>query len=257
MGKVYLVGAGPGDPELLTLKAARVLGEADCVLYDRLVHPGVLALVPPWAERVYVGKERGEQDRVQQRIFHLLLAYAERYRTVVRLKGGDPLVFGRGGEEWEFLRRHGIDVEVVPGVTSAVAVPAAAGIPLTFRGRSASFTVATGHCRQGRLQDWERLASADTLVVLMGVRNRDAIARALIEAGRDPEEPAAFVERGTTTEQRVVRSTLDEVARGSVPVSPPAVFVVGSVVDLQPALAPPATAAAPGPMPPAAAVRQA
>lgn len=238
VGKVYLMGAGPGDPELLTLKAARILAEADCVLYDRLVHPAVLDHCRPGARRVYVGKEHGEQERAQQRIFELLLDCARRYRTVVRLKGGDPLVFGRGAEEWAFLRGHGVEVELVPGVTSAVAVPGVAGIPLTFRGGSASFAVVTGRCRPGREQDWRRLGGVDTLVVLMGVSDRDAIARSLIAAGRSPEEPVAFVERGTTPQQRIVRSTLGQVADGSVAVNPPAVFVIGPGVRLQPHLLP-------------------
>ncbi len=232
-GKVYLVGAGPGDTELLTLKAVKALEQAEVVLYDRLVSSRVLDLAPPHAEQIYVGKFHGEQQQVQQRILELLLHYARQGKTVVRLKGGDPLVFGRGGEEWLFLREHGIPVELVPGITSAIAVPGLAGIPLTFRGLSASFAVVTGHCQDGREQDWSQLARVETLVILMGVEQRERIAQALIAAGRDPEEPVAFIERGTTPEERVLCSTLAKVAHGRVTVDPPAVFVVGPVVKLR------------------------
>ncbi|ADU51738.1 uroporphyrin-III C-methyltransferase [Thermaerobacter marianensis DSM 12885] len=261
-GTVYLVGAGPGDPELLTLRAARILAAADCVLYDRLVAPAILARVRPGAECIPVGKaprpaaadgaagSAEDADRParaagphpgapevdggwsQEAILRLLVDRARRHRVVVRLKGGDPMVFGRGGEELAYLRRHGIPVEVVPGVTSAVAVPALVGIPLTYRGVASSFTVASGHCQGGTSQDWRRLAAADTLVVLMGVAQRQAIARSLIEAGRPPSEPCAFVERGTWPEERVVRTTLAEVAAGAVQVQAPAVWVIGPVAAL-------------------------
>lgn len=228
--KVYLVGAGPGDPELLTIKALRTLRKAEVVLYDRLVTPDVLGLANPAAELVYVGKGEGEQEQVQERILAFLLAYAHQGRTVVRLKGGDPLVFGRGGEEWHFLSAHGIEVEFIPGITSAVAVPGVAGIPLTLRGVSSAFTVIAGHRRGGAMPDWSRYAGTDTLVILMGVKHRAAIARGLIEAGRDPNEAVAFIERGTTLAERVVPTTLAAVAAGNVEVNSPAVFVVGAVV---------------------------
>lgn len=246
MGRVYLVGAGPGDPELLTLRALRVLQRADVVLYDRLVSPAVLACARPEAERVYVGKDWGEGPGAQARILRLLADYARRYDTVVRLKGGDPLVFGRGGEEWAFLRARGVEVELVPGLTSALAVPGLAGIPVTFRGLSRSFAVVTGHACAGE-PDWHRLAGVDTLVILMGVRRRAAIARALIAAGRPPEEPVAFVERGTTPSERVVRATRGEVAQGTVDVTPPAVFVVGPVTRLRERLRPGAAGDTPAP----------
>jgi uroporphyrin-III C-methyltransferase len=232
-GKLYLIGAGPGDPELLTLKAARVLAECDVILYDRLVSAGVLAFAPPDAERVYVGKQEGEQDHVQARIFHLIREHALAGKTVARLKGGDPLVFGRGAEEWALALDHGIDVELIPGVSSAVSVPGLAGIPLTYRGVSQSFAVVTGHCRESLAQQWERYARIDTLVVLMGVTNRQWIARTLIAAGRNPEEPVAFVERGTLPEERVVEGTLAAVAYGDLEIGGPAVFVIGEVVRLR------------------------
>ncbi len=231
-GKVYLIGAGPGDPDLLTVKAARVLGECDVVLYDRLVGPGILALARPDAELIYVGKHSGEPD-TQDRIFSLFVDHALAGKKVARLKGGDPLVFGRGAEEWAIALEHGIEVEFIPGVSSASAVPGLAGIPITYREVSQSFTVITGHCSQGLQQQWENYVKVDTLVVLMGVKNREFIARSLIEAGRDAQQAIAFIERGSTPEQRVVVSDLGSVARGEVEVRNPAVFVIGEVVRLR------------------------
>jgi uroporphyrin-III C-methyltransferase len=235
MSKVYLVGAGPGDPELLTVKAWRLLQRADVVLYDRLVSPGVLEVVNPRAHRIYLGKHEGQQQQIQEQIYAAFLRFSGgggTRRTIVRLKGGDPMVFGRGGEEWMFLSAHGIEAEVVPGVSSSVAVPALAGIPLTFRGVSQSFTVVTGHCQKGA-PEWTRYAAADTLVVLMGVKHRAEIAQALIDAGRCLDMPAAFIERGSTPEERVVVTTLGDIARGEVEVESPAVFVIGEVVNLR------------------------
>jgi uroporphyrin-III C-methyltransferase len=232
-GKLYLIGAGPGDPELLTIKAVRVLGECDVVLYDRLVSPQVLALARPDAELIYVGKHEGEQEPVQNRIFELIRIHAGQGKAVARLKGGDPVVFGRGAEEWARAAEHGIPVELIPGITSAISVPALAGIPLTYRGISQSFAVVTGHCREGLAQDWTKYAALDTLVILMGVTNRSFIARFLIDAGRRAEEPVAFVERGTLATETIVESTLGAVARDEVEVASPAVFVIGEVVRLR------------------------
>ncbi|GIU91605.1 MAG: uroporphyrin-III C-methyltransferase [Acidimicrobiia bacterium] len=232
-GKVYLVGAGPGDPDLLTLKAVRVLGRADVVLHDRLVEPGVLEFANPEAEVVPVGKRPGDPPSRQRRILELMRTHAEAGRVVVRLKGGDPMVFGRGGEEWSQLAEWGIEVEVVPGVSSAVAVPAIAGIPLTHRGVAGGFAVAAGRSAGGATPDWSRYVGVDTLVVLMGVGDRRRIAAGLIEAGRSPQEPVAFVMRGTTPAEKVVEATLEEVAAGEVEVEAPAVMVVGEVVRLR------------------------
>jgi uroporphyrin-III C-methyltransferase len=229
-GKVFLIGAGPGDPDLLTVKAARVLAHCDVVLHDRLVSADILRFARPGAELIYVGKHEGEQDRVQNRIFDLLLRHAEAGKMVVRLKGGDPLVFGRGAEEWALARKHGIEVELVPGVTSAISAPGLAGIPLTYRGISQSFAVITGHCKEGLAQNWADYARVDTLVILMGVKNREYIARALMDAGRAPDEPAAFIERAASEQQRVVITTLREIAAGRVAAENPAVFVIGKVV---------------------------
>jgi uroporphyrin-III C-methyltransferase len=237
MSKVYLIGAGPGDPDLLTVKALRVLRTADVVLYDRLVSPEVLALAAPDAELIYVGKHEGEQESTQQLIFQLLLEHARRGRVVARLKGGDACVFGRAAEEWLLLARHGIEVEVVPGISSALAAPALAGVPLTYRGLSRGFAVVAGHCMGSDGVDWRDYARVDTLVILMGVRNRAGIAEALIRAGRPPDEPAVFVERSSTPQERVVDTTLARVAAGLVDVESPAVLVVGAVAALRAELA--------------------
>ncbi|RLJ70842.1 uroporphyrin-III C-methyltransferase [Hydrogenivirga caldilitoris] len=235
MGKVYLVGAGPGDPELLTLKAVRVISEADVILYDRLIGEEVLNFAKPDCKLIYVGKEDGKHTIPQEEINKLLVYYASTHRNIVRLKGGDPFVFGRGGEEALYLKEHGIPYEVVPGVSSAYSVPAYAGIPLTFRGIASSFAVITGHECTGKEKrvNWRAFGSIDTLVILMGVKNRQRIAKELIEAGRVPDEPVAFIERGTTNEQRTVISTLREVASNPPEVKPPAIMVVGEVVRLQ------------------------
>lgn len=232
-GKLYLIGAGPGDPELLTLKAVRCLRLCDVVLYDRLVNPEIVQMAPAGAELINVGKHEGEQELTQGRILEFIREHALAGKTVGRLKGGDPLVFGRGAEEWAFAMQLGIDVELVPGVSSAIAVPGLAGIPLTYRNVSQSFAIVTGHCRHGRAQDWQRYASVDTLVILMGVQNRAFIAESLIAAGREPTEPVAFIERGTLPTQKIVESTLREVAKGFFEVHSPAVFMVGEVVRLR------------------------
>lgn len=232
-GKLYLIGAGPGDPDLLTLKAARILGECDVVLYDRLVSQAVLRLARPDAELIYVGKHEGQQDCGQARIFDLIRDHADAGRTVARLKGGDPLIFGRGAEEWRVALENGIEVELIPGISSALAVPGLAGIPLTYRGVAQSFAVVTAHCREGQTQNWSSYAGIDTLVVLMGVDNRTFIAQSLIAAGRSADEPVAFIERGTLPEERVVESSLGAVAAGAVEVQSPAVFVIGQVVPLR------------------------
>jgi uroporphyrin-III C-methyltransferase len=232
-GKLYLIGAGPGDPELLTVKAVRKLAEADLVLYDRLVSKEVLAYAQPGAKLVYAGKHEGQQQHTQAEIFELIRKHTLNGETVARLKGGDPLVFGRGGEEWAFAIEHAIEIEVIPGVTSAIAVPALAGIPLTYRGVSQSFAVITGHCREGLAQHWRNYTGVDTLVILMGVQNRAFIAESLIAAGRPPSEPVAFIEHGTTKDERIVESTLEAVASGETEVINPAVFVVGEVVKLR------------------------
>jgi len=236
MGKVYLVGAGPGDVELLTLKALRLIKSADVIIYNRLINPEILTFAKPECELIYVGKEEGYHTLEQEKINELLLEYAQKRDVVVRLKGGDPFVFGRGGEEMLFLAEHGIEVEAIPGVSSATGVPTSAGIPLTFRGISSSFAVITGHedPRKERSSiNWECLKGIDTLVFLMGVSRRQLIAQRLLEVGRDPKEPVALIEKGTTFEERFVVCTLEGLANEPPDVKPPAVMVVGKVVELR------------------------
>ncbi len=230
---VYLVGAGPGDPDLLTLRAARLLAEADIVVHDRLVDPRVLDLISPWAEVVDVGKRPGGPADAQDRIHQVLVEAARRHATVVRLKGGDPFVFGRGGEEAEALRSEGVGVEVVPGITSAIAGPAAAGIPVTMRGHASGFTVITGHQdpTNARSIDWEAAARlGTTLIVLMGASRADLIAERLLLGGLDADTPVAVVESATMPDQQVVRTVLADLP--GTPVHAPAVLVIGSVADL-------------------------
>ncbi|MER3451941.1 MAG: uroporphyrinogen-III C-methyltransferase, partial [Thermus sp.] len=211
------------DPELLTLKAYRLLKQAPVVLYDRLVDERILDLIP--GRRVYVGKEEGEGLK-QEEIHRLLLEHARAYPMVVRLKGGDPFVFGRGGEEALFLLRHGIPVEVVPGVTSLLA----AGLPLTHRGLAHGFAAVSGVLEGGGYPDLRPFAQAPTLVVLMGVKRRVWIAQELLRLGRSPEEPTLFVENASTPRERRCYAPLGEVAEGRVEVAPPALWVLGEVL---------------------------
>jgi uroporphyrin-III C-methyltransferase len=225
---VAIVGAGPGDPELLTLKAARLIGDADVVLYDRLVSPQILALAPPHAELIDVGKRPGG-SHTQDVLNDLMVAVALPGRRVVRLKGGDPFVFGRGGEEVEVLVRNGISFEIVPGISSAFAAPAAAGIPVTHRNISRAVTVVTGHeAIDSSPVDWSALARlGSTLVVLMGIERRGEIVRTLIAAGFDPATPVAVVIDATTAEQR--EWTGDLASLPGADVSSPGVIVIGAV----------------------------
>jgi uroporphyrinogen III methyltransferase/synthase len=234
-GTVFLVGAGPGDPRLLTLRGADVLGVADVVVYDRLVSPELLARAAPGAQRIYAGKEPGRAAMPQEEISATLVACALAGRTVVRLKGGDPFVFGRGGEEALACARAGVPFEVVPGVSSALAAPAFAGIPVTHRGVAQSFAVTTGSTAHGDEVDLERIATAtDTLVVLMAAGKLDRTCATLVAAGRDAGEPAAIVQWAATPEQRTVIGTLETLpalARAA-RIGPPATLVVGGVATL-------------------------
>ncbi len=238
MSRIYLIGAGPGRADLLTVRAARILARADIVLYDRLVSTEVLDIVPSAAERIHVGKEEGRQEEIQARILEQLEEGARKHETVVRLKGGDPMVFGRGAEEWLWLARRGWDVELVPGISSAIAVPALAGIPPTLRGVAGGFAVVTGNRKTGCCQEWEAYAKVDTLVILMGVERRAAIANCLLAAGRGSATPVAFIENGTTSRERVIVMSLKEVAEGGTEIHAPAVMVVGDVVNLRAELMP-------------------
>ena len=229
---VYLVGAGPGDPGLLTVRGAELLAEADVVVHDRLAERSLLDLAPAGAQRIDVGKSPGAPV-AQEDINQLLVEHGRLHPVVVRLKGGDPFVFGRGGEEAEALIAAGVEFEVVPGITSAVGVPAYAGIPVTHRGLSTSFTVVTGHSRHSVDSDvdWESLArAADTVVVLMGVAHRAEIADRLMAGGLDPQTPVAAVRWGTRPDQRTVRTTLARL--GETALEPPVTMVIGKVAGL-------------------------
>lgn len=238
-GKVFLIGAGPGDPELITVKGLRRLREADVVLYDRLISPELLDASRPEAERVFVGKGPGCHAMPQHEINALLVNYACQGKTVARLKGGDPFVFGRGGEEALTLIAAGISFEIIPGISSAIAVPAYAGIPVTHRQRASSFTVVTGHKGQAPSTNevnWEALAKlGGTLVVLMSVSALPDFTRRLIEAGLAGDTPAAVIQEGTTPRQRVVSGTLATIAARAqeADLRPPATTVIGDVVALQ------------------------
>lgn len=232
-GRVTLVGAGPGDPELLTIKAARALQEADLIVYDRLVGPGVLDHARRDADRLFVGKTKGEHSRAQDEINDLLVEKARAGLRVVRLKGGDPFVFGRGGEEQAFLAAHGIPVDIVPGITAALGCAAAAGIPLTHRDSAQVLTFVTGHGRNGAPDlDWSSLVRrGQTLVLYMAGSISAEIAAALLAAGADPATPVAVIQNGTLADQRIVIERLDRLtAIGFAAAEGPSLLIIGDVV---------------------------
>jgi uroporphyrin-III C-methyltransferase len=233
-GWVYLVGAGPGDPGLLTLRAASLLASADTVVHDRLIHPGVLEHARPHARLIYVGKEGGGDSVRQEDIHTLLIQQAKLGRSVVRLKGGDPFVFGRGGEEALALEAAGVPYEVVPGVSSLAAVPAAAAIPVTHRGLSGTVTFATAHLAQ-ETPDWGHLARSETLVLFMAGRKLEEAMLALIGAGMSPGTLAAAVEAGTWEHQRVVEGTAATIASRvrEAELGSPTLLILGAVVSLR------------------------
>jgi len=233
--KVYLVGTGPGDPDLLTVKALRLIQSADVVIYDRLVSDAILEQIPTGVSKIYVGKKTGNHTLPQEEINHLLLNLAESKRTVVRLKGGDPFIFGRGSEEALLLAQHDINFEIVPGITAASACTTYAGIPLTHRGLAQGVQIVTGHSQADKpLQlDWQALADANkTVVVYMGFANRELISRKLIEAGLDKTTPAAAIQNGTTAQQTRVITTLEKLTEDTVMLQAPVILVIGKVVTL-------------------------
>jgi uroporphyrinogen III methyltransferase/synthase len=238
-GKVYLVGAGPGDPQLITLKGIEVLRRAQVVIYDYLVNPGLLDYIPEGAELFYAGKHGSEHTLSQDQIIDLIIAKAQENKTVVRLKGGDPFIFGRGGEEGEKVVEAGIEVEVVPGITSAVAVPAYAGIPLTHRKYTSTVAIITGHedpTKPTSQIQWDKISTAvGTLVFLMGVKNIPKIVQSLLAHGRSPDTPAAVIRCGTTSNQQTVVSNLADIVQKveKEGIRPPAILIVGEVVYLR------------------------
>lgn len=237
-GKVYLVGAGPGDPGLMTLKGKALLECADVVVYDALVSPPILGMINPRAERIDAGKRKGMHSLSQEEISHLLIQKAKEVAIVVRLKGGDPFIFGRGGEEMEELVQAGISVEVVPGITAGVAATAYAGIPLTHRNHSSSVTFVTGHEGAGKYRpavNWQAIAhGSETIVIYMGIHNLAYIVEQLLSAGLNAQTPVALVRWGTRPEQEELRGVLATIVQqvDAAKFLAPAIVVIGSVVDL-------------------------
>ncbi|AFY70468.1 uroporphyrinogen-III C-methyltransferase [Thalassoporum mexicanum PCC 7367] len=239
IGKVYLVGAGPGDPGLLTIKAKGILELSDVVIYDALVSDAILVSINPLAEKINVGKRRGNHSLLQSEITDLLIAKAKEHAIVTRLKGGDPFVFGRGGEEMADLVAAGVSVDVVPGVTAGIAVPAYAGIPVTHRDYGSSVVFVTGHEAAGKYRpkvNWRSLAqAAETMVIYMGIYNLPFIVAELLTAGLEGDTPIALIRNGTRPDQAELISTLAEVVAQAqaIEFAPPAIAIVGRVVDFK------------------------
>jgi uroporphyrin-III C-methyltransferase len=238
MGKAYIVGAGPGDPELITVKALRCIQNADVILYDRLVNPELLKEAKRNCHLIYCGKQPNYHTLQQETINHLLVKYTKQGKTVVRLKGGDPFVFGRGAEEVEALLAKGLQVEVVPGITAGIAAPAYAGIPITHRELGSSFAVVTGHKPKGKPTDinWKSLATAvDTLAIYMGITNLSYICEELMKHGKNENTPVAIIQQGTTLAQRTVTGTLSSIVSvvEKEGIQNPAMVIVGEVVTFR------------------------
>ncbi len=237
VGRVYLVGAGPGDPGLLTIRAAELIRAGEVIVYDRLIQEGVLAYASPSAETLYVGKAPGCHSSRQDEIHQLLVRKAREGKMVIRLKGGDPFLFGRGGEEIEYLAEHGVPFEVIPGVSSCLSAPLSANIAVTHREASSSVAIVTGHNAIGNHErvDWQALSKLDTVVFLMCVHNVETIARKLIAAGRSRQTPAAIIQMAYWDGEHVVTGTLETIAADiqRAGVEPPATLVVGEVVCLR------------------------
>jgi uroporphyrin-III C-methyltransferase len=236
MGKVYLTGAGPGAIDLMTVKALRMVREADVIIYDRLANPDILNEARDGCEFVYVGKKDSHHTLPQEEINEVIYQNALKHETVVRLKGGDPFVFGRGGEEGIYLRERGISFEFIPGITSAIAVPEYAGIPVTHRGITVSFRVVTGHEASNKSQSqipWENYKTDDTIVFLMGLHRLEIICRKLMEVGKPADYPVAVISRGTTRDEKTVVGTLETIYEMAKELPTPALIVVGEVVKLR------------------------
>ncbi len=236
MGKVYLTGAGPGDIELLTVKALRLVREADVIIYDRLANPDILKEAKSGCGFVYVGKEDSHHTLPQDEINEVIYQNALKHDSVVRLKGGDPFVFGRGGEEGIYLKDRGVEFEFIPGITSAIAVPEYAGIPVTHRGVTVSFRVVTGHESKDKNHSqipWENYKTDDTIIFLMGLHRLKTIATKLIEIGKSPDYPVAVISRGTTKDEKTVVGTLETIADLAKGLATPALIIVGEVVKLR------------------------
>jgi uroporphyrin-III C-methyltransferase len=238
IGKVFICGAGPGDPDLLTLKSMKLLKTCKVVLYDRLVGNNIVKLIPDTSKKIYVGREEGDPSFHQDNTNKIMKKYAKKGEKVLRLKGGDPFIFGRGGEEAEFLREHNIQYEIVPGITSPIASAIYAGIPLTHRQFSSSIAIVTGHeaTEKGQASvHWEKLPDAvDTIIIMMGIGQLRRITTRLIRAGMSKDTDVAIIENGATSKQRVVTGTLENIIDLSkkAEIKPPAIIIIGRVVSL-------------------------
>lgn len=237
-GRVYIVGAGPGDPKLITIKAIETIKKADVVLYDRLISKGILAMIPRTAEKIYVGREVGDDYKHQDTTNELMAKLAKKKKNVVRLKGGDPFIFGRGGEEAEFLRSNKIKYELIPGITSGIGSAEYSGIPLTHRDYSSSVVFVTGHEDAKKTKTsvkWKKLAtSVDTIVIMMGLSRLEKICKELVSGGLNKKTPVAVIQNGTTPKHRMIMGNLSDISQKvrRAKIKPPSIVVVGKVVNL-------------------------
>jgi len=237
-GKVFLVGAGPGDPSLITLRAVELIKKADVVLYDRLVSKKIISMIPKKAESIYVGRAVGDDYKHQDDTNELMVMYAKTKRNIVRLKGGDPMIFGRGGEEAEYLKKHNISLEIIPGITSGIGSATYAGIPLTHRKFASSVVFVTGHEDFEKSKDavrWKKLAkSTDTIVVMMGLSRIGIISKQLLSGGMDKKTPVAVIQDGTTSKQKMITGTISNIAQKikQSKIRPPSIIIIGKVVSL-------------------------
>ncbi|MFY9300393.1 MAG: uroporphyrinogen-III C-methyltransferase [Candidatus Nitrosotenuis sp.] len=237
-GTVYLVGAGPGDPKLITLRAVELIKKADVVLYDRLVSKKIISLIPKKAKKFYVGRDVGDDYKHQDSTNELMVKYAKSNKHIVRLKGGDPFIFGRGGEEAEYLKKHKVHFEIVPGITSGIGSAVYSGIPLTHRKYSSSVVFVTGHEDPGKTKnpvEWKKLAkSVETIVIMMGLSRIATIAKELMAGGLKKTTPVAVIQRGTTDEQRIITGTLANISKKirDSNITPPSIIIIGNVVSL-------------------------
>ena len=237
-GKVYLVGAGPGDSKLITLRAVELLQKADVVLYDRLVSKKIISMIPKSTEKIYVGREVGDDTTHQNNTNELMVKFAKSKKNIVRLKGGDPIIFGRGGEEAEYLKENNVKYEIVPGITSGIGSATYAGIPLTHRKYASSVVFVTGHEdpeKNNESVKWQRLAkSVDTIVIMMGLSRIDVICKQLVVGGLDKQTPVAVIQNGTTPQQKMIIGTVSNIAKlvKINKIKPPTNIIIGKVVDL-------------------------
>jgi uroporphyrin-III C-methyltransferase len=237
-GKVFIVGAGPGDPKLITLKAVEAIKSSDVVLYDRLVSKKIISMIPKKSQKLYVGRDVGDDYKHQDTTNDMMVKFAKKNKNVVRLKGGDPFIFGRGGEEAEFLKKHHVKYEIIPGITSGMGSAEYSGIPLTHRNYASSVVFVTGHedaKKKEGVVDWKKLAkSVDTIVIMMGLSRLEIISKKLISGGLDKNTPVAVIQNGTTDEHKMMKGTLLNISKKvkEAKVKPPTIIIVGKVVKL-------------------------